>query len=972
MPGERSLSTNEQEHLRLQNALRESELLREIAALLASSLDSTRILDILMKRTTEVCAVERCAVWLREEAEGQLLPASYYLSTEYLKPKNIEKGDALWHERYKSAIPLDAPIIATLLQEGGIIALENMHMEPSLRIIAEQFLVHSALLVALIRDGQLVGMMSLDNPGRYQTFSKEQKQFAHAIGQQAAIAIGNAQLYQQAQKERRRAELLIERVQSIYQVANAVNAGVELTAILQMASQHLIHALSADGGMIALLRDGLLSVVPETLSPTVPANTLLNPTLAQLPHCHDAARSGTPRFVKEEQVKGVEKQWHQQLGFHNVIIVPLLLGNTAIQSERDGKRISASRCIGFAFVNYQQSTYYPTKGQYAFAQDVATQCALAIEKERILAETRRAAMLANDNANKLSAVFNAMAEGITVLDLDGQVLISNNTASHFLGVPLYAKEHLSTFLKNYPTYTVNGQRMAERDFPLTRALKGEPIRGERFVTKRADKSERTLEVSVAPLLDNDGKKIGIVSAFRDVTEQIRIDRRIRRALDTMLHAVEMVASLKDSRDILRTVLAMTVTTLNCEHGLVQLYDAERQIFTPLLSIGLPIEKEKQWLDIQTDTVEQEHFEAFRLELLGGHATLMRADQCPNMPTLFSNSMVLAAPITRNHDLLGVMIFHRKPALLTDIAQIDAGNISFSRREFTVWDITIVESIAQFAGMALEEVRWKREATTARQNEATMRESNELKDQFLDITAHEFRTPLTVILAHTQMIARAIKRYAEPTLQDKLQEHMSAIEDQARQLTNIVNMFLEVARLNTGQIILDLEDVDLAEIARQSVLAQSATTTEHSITCFIAPDNRPYRIQGDAPRLLQVFTNLLQNAIKYSPFGGSITVSLHHCITHEGKTFIEVRVQDQGIGISPDIQSHLFERFYRAPVVEGGKTKGLGLGLYIVAEFLRLHNGTIHVESSGEVGKGSCFVFRLPVVESDVIQSERAS
>jgi signal transduction histidine kinase len=88
------------------------------------------------------------------------------------------------------------------------------------------------------------------------------------------------------------------------------------------------------------------------------------------------------------------------------------------------------------------------------------------------------------------------------------------------------------------------------------------------------------------------------------------------------------------------------------------------------------------------------------------------------------------------------------------------------------------------------------------------------------------------------------------------------------------------------------------------------------------------------------------------------------VTAEDKSMVEVSIQDQGIGIPKDAQSRLFERFYRAPNIAGGQTRGVGLGLYIVAEFLRLHNGTIRVESNGIPGEGSCFIFSLPLLESE--------
>lgn len=246
----------------------------------------------------------------------------------------------------------------------------------------------------------------------------------------------------------------------------------------------------------------------------------------------------------------------------------------------------------------------------------------------------------------------------------------------------------------------------------------------------------------------------------------------------------------------------------------------------------------------------------------------------------------------------------------------------------------------------------------------MRKSNELKDEFLAITAHEFRTPLTIILAHSQMMARLLHRLPEQDQNTtaRFHESITSVETQTRQLTNIVNTFLEVTRLNRGQITLTKEIIDLEEILAEAVSSHSTTSALHDISYRVEPAKRPYIVNGDRARLLQIFANLLQNAIKYSPPEGAITITLKQIRSRKGSSVVEVSVQDQGIGIPKEDQSRLFERFYRAPNIVGSQTRGVGLGLYIVAEFLRLHGGSIRVESRGILGEGSRFIFTLPLLE----------
>ncbi|MGZ3625835.1 MAG: sensor histidine kinase, partial [Ktedonobacteraceae bacterium] len=194
------------------------------------------------------------------------------------------------------------------------------------------------------------------------------------------------------------------------------------------------------------------------------------------------------------------------------------------------------------------------------------------------------------------------------------------------------------------------------------------------------------------------------------------------------------------------------------------------------------------------------------------------------------------------------------------------------------------------------------------------------------------------------------------------ENLSVIEDQTHQLTNIVSTFLEVTRLNRGELTLQLEEVDLSALAQQVVLRYSTLSKEYSIGCFIEPVEKPYLVKGDSARLQQIIANLVENAIKYSLPSGKIKICLRNYSNKEGKAVIEVCVKDNGIGIPKDAQPRLFERFYRAPNIERSNTKGIGLGLYIVAQLLKLQEGSIHVESTGIPGEGSRFIFILPALE----------
>src|SRR6266849_823500 len=275
-------SSNIQEHQQLLAALRESEILRELAELMASSLDLERILQVLVKRTTEVCEVERCTVWLLEDTRNILRPATYHLSSQQLNSHVIIAADHIW---YHSSLPLSDPMVHRLFNENGVLFLEDLSTEPGMHAMGETFLVRSILLIALVREGRPVGILTLDEPGKTRAFSPEQLQLARAIGQQAAVAIDNARLYQQAQAEKQRAEQLIDRARAIYQVAIAVNSGEDLPTVLEIANNHLIRRLNADGGSIALLDNETLQLAISSVQQEDFPSTQITASLSHLPNC---------------------------------------------------------------------------------------------------------------------------------------------------------------------------------------------------------------------------------------------------------------------------------------------------------------------------------------------------------------------------------------------------------------------------------------------------------------------------------------------------------------------------------------------------------------------------------------------------------------------------------------------------------------------------------------------------------------
>ena len=230
-------------------------------------------------------------------------------------------------------------------------------------------------------------------------------------------------------------------------------------------------------------------------------------------------------------------------------------------------------------------------------------------------------------------------------------------------------------------------------------------------------------------------------------------------------------------------------------------------------------------------------------------------------------------------------------------------------------------------------------------------ANRLKDEFLATVSHELRTPLTAILGWAHIL-----RENRPDT-DAAERAMKTIERNAQLLAQLVEDILDVSRVITGNLRLSVSRVDAASVINAAIDSVQLAADAKSIRLEITQDPKARRIQADASRLQQVVWNLLSNAIKFTPTGGRVFVRLERT-----KDFVQIKVSDTGVGISPDFLPHVFDRFRQADGSSTRRHGGLGLGLAIVRHLVELHGGTVCAESAGE-GQGSTFVISLPLSTS---------
>jgi signal transduction histidine kinase/ActR/RegA family two-component response regulator len=266
----------------------------------------------------------------------------------------------------------------------------------------------------------------------------------------------------------------------------------------------------------------------------------------------------------------------------------------------------------------------------------------------------------------------------------------------------------------------------------------------------------------------------------------------------------------------------------------------------------------------------------------------------------------------------------------------------SRHPFDASDLQLAEEVARRASIALENARLYRE----------LQEADRRKDEFLAMLGHELRNPLAPISNALELLKRHSLSAAELGSLQRLMDR------QVRQLVRLVDDLLDVSRITRGKIKLEREPVEIAKVIQAAVETSRPLIDARGHVLEVTVPDEPLRVLGDASRLAQVISNLLNNAAKYTEPGGRISLSA----AQEEEKDLVIRVRDTGIGIPASMRSKIFDLFTQVESSLDRSQGGLGIGLTLVKQLVDKHGGSVQATSAGE-GQGSEFIIRLPLLPS---------
>ncbi len=496
----------------------------------------------------------------------------------------------------------------------------------------------------------------------------------------------------------------------------------------------------------------------------------------------------------------------------------------------------------------------------------------------------------------LTAVLEQVEDAIVACNSEGVLTLFNRAAREFHGLP-EKPVPAEDWAYYYDLYLPDGRtQMSMEEVPLFRALQGEYVTDVEMVIAPKEGPARTLLASARPLLSREGKKLGAIAVMHDITEQ-------KRTQDTLRRESALMQALMDNIP-----------------DAIYFKDTESRFMR--VNRHAPYRGNND----PADVIGKTDFDFFIEE----HARAAYEDEQRIMRT--GQPIIDKVERETYPDGTVTWLSTTKVPILDEAGRV-TGLVGISR------DITERKRAEE------GHIQFVREQAAREEAEA----ANRFKDEFLAVVSHELRTPLTAILgwAHLLRAGQLDEKNAANALE--------TIERNARAQSQLIDDLLDVSRIITGKLRLDIRKIDPATFIDSAIEALRPAAEARKVRIQKVLDTSVTSVAGDPARLEQVVWNLLSNAIKFTPPDGRIQVKLERVNSH-----VEIAVKDTGAGIKPEFLPHVFERFRQADQKTTRQHGGLGLGLAIVRHLVELHGGTVQAESEGE-GRGATFVVRLPSV-----------
>ncbi len=559
-----------------------------------------------------------------------------------------------------------------------------------------------------------------------------------------------------------------------------------------------------------------------------------------------------------------------------------------------------------------------TDEEITLLDDLAKSVTTEIELRSELLKHKQTEEALRKSEQQLQAVINSAPVIVYVIDKDGLILMSEGRGLADIGINANRIAGRSIF-DVYPDEAITQN--------VRRGLSGESV----VLTTEQETPVGKLhyEVRISPLRNTDNEIVGAIGVAIDVTERIWVEETLESTIERLTLLRRIDVELSESLDF-KSVLTIAMDTVlrasGAEHGFIGLLENDQLRIvhaagsyeigslwpTNMGVVGRALRTHEPQLVLDVDS---------------------DPDFLHNIPDIRAQ---MAIPLVHRDRLLGILSLKTKfPNLFTpqafDFLRLIAGHITVALDNARLY---------QLSQQQLEEL-----------HQLYMRVSDleQLKTDMIRIAAHDLRNPLGIVMGYAQMLLMS----DGDALTDEQRFFLDAIEGAAGRMSKIVNDILSLQRIEASLNNKDCEHANLLDLVRDIFSSnQVRARDKHQIIRLTMPEVS-VMVCVDIPQLREAMDNLISNAIKYTPDGGSVAV----CVDVKDQRAV-FEVEDSGFGIPEDQQGRLFQPFFRASNAKASSIEGTGLGLHLVKNIIERHGGKMHFHS--ELGRGSLFGFDLPV------------
>jgi len=568
---------------------------------------------------------------------------------------------------------------------------------------------------------------------------------------------------------------------------------------------------------------------------------------------------------------------------------------------------------------------------------------LAASFNRMALDLKRKIRQLRESEEKYRGVVTSMKEGIYQTDAAGSIVFLNKAAAQIFG---YANpdEAIGVNMNTLYVEEIDAARMESE-------LKAHGyVDRFRFWMTRADGQAICVETSSTAMKDRDGNIVGVEGIFRDVTEQIRLERETKQKAERLAVISEITNAINSSLDADRVYGAIAVQVrklVQFDCAAIALQNETQDPMEVFRLLPVSTGKPSEPISIVPD------------ETTGLHQVLENAQ-----PIVIENPEDIAS-LTDAPRVLGTEV---RACVYIPLFSKDhlTGAFILGRNTgepFGKYDIEVLAQIAGQIGVAIDNARLfknlvrsfekvKEAQEKLAQAHQELKTLDTMKTNLLSNVSHELRTPLVSIMGYTDMLYREKVGPLNETQKEYLEISLKNVD----KLVTLIENLLDFSRLHGGTETLVFGLVDLVELAKSSVQIIKPVADRRNVSIELKVPEEELLIEGDKEKLSQVFDNLLSNAVKFNNTGGSVVVDLRM----DSSNNVAVSVTDTGIGIPKDALDKIFTRFYQYDSSSTRKYGGTGIGLSIAQDIVRMHGGRISVTS--EEGKGSTFTFTLPLAQ----------